>query len=273
MSQEQHSRDAVLKASRAYYAHRAYYEDLLDQGASTRARIRRELDFLESIFRAHATHQVKDVLDVACGNGRHIIGLARRGYRCIGSDYTPERVQTAKTRAHREHVSLKLSQGDATKLACENEFDATLALYILFLLPDDGDVQKCLRQIHRSLKPGGIMVCNIFNPLSERNQTHVQKYHIQKTSARGIRCTDIDSVKDYDRVRGVTWWDETSVIEAPDGTHVFRDHERIRLFTYWETLHYLQTAGFKEIKCYPDWKTKPSRKPRADQLVFVAQKT
>ena len=272
MSQEQHSRDAILKASRAYYAHRAYYADLLDQGARTRTRMKRELDFLESIFRAHAAFQVNDILDVACGNGRHIIGLARRGYRCVGSDYTPERVEVAKSRARSEHVSVKLSQGDATKLAYENEFDATLALYILFLLPNDDDVQRCLRQIYHSLKPGGIMVCNIFNPLSEQNQKLMQKYNVQKTSARGIRCIDLDRVQDYDRVHGIIWWDETSIIEAPDGTHVFRDHERMRFFTYWEILHYLQTAGFKEIKCYVDWKTKPPKKPKADQLVFVAQK-
>jgi SAM-dependent methyltransferase len=273
MSSEQYPRDVVLKASRAYYARRAYYEDLLDQGASTSARIKRELDFLEFLFQAHATHSVRDVLDVACGNGRHILGLARRGYNCTGSDYTPERVQVAKARAQKEHISLKLLERDATKLTCENQFDAVLALYILFLLPDDDDVQKCLRQLQRSLRQGGIIVSNVFNPLSERNQTHMQAFHIEKTSARGIRRIDIDRVKDYDRVHGVTWWDETSVIEAQDGTHVFRDHERIRLFTYWEILHYLQKAGFKNVKCYPDWKTKPSRKPKADQLVFVAQKT
>jgi SAM-dependent methyltransferase len=273
MVRNEHSRDAILKASRAYYAHRAYYEDLLDQGAGTRARIEHELDFLEFIFQTYATRPVNDVLDVACGNGRHMLGLAHRGYNCTGSDYTPERVQVAKARAQHEHISLKLLEGDATKLAYDNDFDATLALYILFLLPDDEDVQKCLRQIHRSLRPSGIVVCNVFNPLSERNQTHLQAYHIDKTSARGIRRIDIDRVKTYDRVHGVTWWDEASVIEAQDGTHVFRDHERIRLFTYWEILHYLQIAGFKEINCYPDWRIKPSRKPKADQLVFVAQKT
>jgi ubiquinone/menaquinone biosynthesis C-methylase UbiE len=198
MVRNKRSRDTVLKASRAYYAHRASYEDLLDQGASTRARIKLELDFLESIFQVHTTHQVKDVLDVACGNGRHVIGLARRGYNCTGSDYTPECVHVAKARAQHEHISLKLLEGDATKLAYDNEFDATVALYILFLLPDDEDVQKCLRQIHRSLKPGGMTVCNVFNPLPERNQTHMQAFHIEKTSAPGIRRIDIDAVKDYD---------------------------------------------------------------------------
>jgi SAM-dependent methyltransferase len=265
-------RDAVLKASRDYYAHRAYYGDLLAQGASSRAATGRELDFLESVFRANADHQVNDVLDVACGNGRHIIGLTGRGYRCTGLDYTSERIQVAKTRALHENASVKLSQGDATKLVYENEFDAVLALYILFLLPDDDDVMKCLQQIHRSLRLGGVMICNVFNPLSEQTRMHMQGYHVKETRARGIRCIDIERVEKFDRVRGVTWWEETSVIEAPDGLHIFRDHERIRLFTYWDILHYLQIAGFKEIKCYPDWKIKSSTKPKADWLVFVARK-
>jgi len=272
INRKESPRDAVLNASRAYYAHRAYYEDLLGQGASSRATTKRELDFLESAFRANVTHGVNDVLDVACGNGRHIIGLARRGYRCTGLDYTPERVQVAKTRAQLEGVSVKLSQGDATKLPYENEFDAALALYILFLLPDDEDVLKCLRQIHRSLRSGGVMICNAFNPVSEQAHMLMQGYHVQETRARGIRCMDTDRVEDFDQVRGVTWWEETSVIEASDGIHVFRDHERMRLFTYWDILHYLQSAGFTEIQCYPGWKIKSPRKPKAAWLVFVARK-
>jgi SAM-dependent methyltransferase len=247
----------------------------LDQGAKSRVEIRGELDFLEYAFRANATRRVSDVLDVACGNGRHVIGLARRGYRCTGQDYTPERVQVAKARVHREGLSVKLSQGDATKLAYENEFDAVLALYILFLLPDDDDVQKCLRKIHRGLRSGGVMICNVFNPISEQAYMRMgyhEGYHVQETRARGIRCIDMDRVEDFDKVRGVTWWEETSVIEASDGTHVFRDRERTRLFTYWDILHYLQGAGFTEIKCYPDWKIKSPKKPKADWLVFVARK-
>lgn len=272
MGRRETSRKTVLDASRSYYARRAYYEDLLDQGAGPRAKLERELDFLESAFRTNATHRINEVLDVACGNGRHVIGLAKRGYRCSGLDYTRERVQIAETRAEREGVTVELSQGDATKMEFEDRFDATLALYILFLLPDDDDVLKCLRQIYRALKSGGIMICNVFNPLSERGHARMQGHHVQETRAPGVRCIDIDRVEDFDQIRGVTWWQEMSVIEAPDGIHVFRDHERMRLFTYSEILQCLHTAGFKEIKCYPDWKIKTPRKPKADWLVFVARK-
>jgi len=272
MGRKENTRETVLKASRAYYAHMAYYEDLLAQRASARANTRRELDFLEFAFSTHPTRRVSEVLDVACGNGRHVVGLAHRGYRCTGLDYTPERVQIAEARAKREGVSVKLLQGDATRLKYENEFDAVLALYILFLLPDDDDVLKCLRQSHNALRSGGILICNIYNALSERTRARLQGYHVQEARVRGVRCMNIDRVQDFDPVHGVTWWQETSVIEAPDGIHVFRDRERIRLFTYWDILHYLQVTGFKEINCYPDWKIKPPRKPTAERLIFVSRK-
>jgi SAM-dependent methyltransferase len=272
MDRLEDARKTVLKTSRAYYAHLGYYEDLL-AGRTTEL----ELDFLELAFRTHATHRVRDVLDVACGCGRHVLGLTHRGYRCTGQDYTPEQVEMAQARAERERVSVKLLQGDATKLEYESVFDAVLALRILFLLPDDDSVLACLRQAHRALKPGGIMVCNVANPFYDGDnwfslKSVQQGHHFEEARFRGVRFVSVDRVQDFDPLHGVAWWQETHVVEAPDGVHVFRDRERLRLFTYWDILNYLQAAGFKEVKCYPDWKIKPPRKPKAEWLVFVSRK-
>jgi len=273
MDRLENARETVLKASRAYYAHLGYYEERT-RGAET---TKRELDFLEFAFRTHATHSVREVLDVACGSGRHVLGLAHGGYKCTGQDYTPEQVQIARARAKREGVSMKLLQGDATRLKYESEFDAVLALYILFLLPDDDSVLACLRQIHRALKPGGIAVCNMANPFHKGEDWFSLKaihqgHYFHETRVPGMRYISIDRVHDFDPLHGIAWWQETHVIETQDGVHIFRERERLRLFTYWDILHYLQAAGFKQVKCYPDWKTKPPKKPKADWLVFVARK-
>ena len=273
MDRLENARETVLKASRAYYAHLGYYEER----TRTQKATERELDFLEFAFRTHATRKVRDVLDVACGSGRHVLGLAHRGYKCTGQDYTHEQIQMAKTRAKREGVSMKLLQGDATKLKYESEFDAVLALRILFLLPDDDSVLTCLRQVHRALKSGGIVVCNIANPFYEGENWFSLKSiqrgpYLNEIHVPGMRWLSIDRVEDFDPIRGVTWWQETPVIETSDGVHIYRLREHLRLFTYWDILHYLQAAGFKEIKCYSDWKIKPPKKPKAEWLVFVSRK-
>jgi 2-polyprenyl-3-methyl-5-hydroxy-6-metoxy-1,4-benzoquinol methylase len=278
MKRLKNTREAVLKASRAYYAHRAYYEDLLVQRQHRFAEAgKRELNFIEHAFNTHATRPIKKVLDVACGSGRHVFGLAKLGYECTGLDYTPERIQIAKVRAKREGVSVKLLQGDATKLNYENEFDAVLALYILFLLPNDDDVIKTLGGGYRSLRKGGILVCNVGNPLYAGKswyslQTIYNGLKVVEDRAPGIHSTEIVRLRDFDPMHGVAWWQETSTIETPEGIHVFRDRERLRLFTYWDIVHYLQVAGFKEVKCYPDWDTNPRKKPKAEALVFVSRK-
>src|SRR2546422_588103 len=155
MTRSRNDRHAVLRSSRSYYANRAYYRDLFDQRRRRDPGTDRELDFLEHAFRTHAQRRIERVLDVACGGGRHVVGLARRGYECVGQDFTRERVEMAKARAHRAQVSVRLKRADATRLRFVSEFDAVLALNILFLLPDDDDVQRCLRQIHRALRPAG----------------------------------------------------------------------------------------------------------------------
>ena len=80
MGKTRNARETVLKASRDYYAHRAYYEDLLVQRQRQSVETtKRELNFLEHTFQTEATRPIKDVLDIACGNGRHVFGLANRG--------------------------------------------------------------------------------------------------------------------------------------------------------------------------------------------------
>jgi len=274
----ENARETVLEASRAYYAHLGYYKDLLfERERRAVEATKREVDFLEFCFRAHAAHRVREVLDVACGNGRHILGLAHRDYQCVGQDYTPEQVQIAQARAKREGISVKLLQGDATRMKYESKFDAALAIRILFLLPDDDSVLTCLRQVHRALKSGGIMVCDIANPFYDGEnwfslKSIQQGHYFKETRVPGMRSISIDRVQDFDSLHGKALWNETHVIEAPDGVHIFREHEHLRLLTYWDILHYLQAAGFKEIKCYPDWKIKPPKKPKAEWLVFVSRK-
>jgi SAM-dependent methyltransferase len=273
MDRLENARKTVLKASRSYYAHLGYYEELTYSENTNR----RELDFFEFAFRTYATHKVRDVLDVACGSGRHVLGLANRGYKCVGQDYTPEQVKIAQVRAKREGVSVKLLQGDATRLNYENEFDAVLAVRILFLLPDDESVLTCLRQVHRSLRSGGIVVCNIANPFYDGENwfslKSIQKGHyFSEVSVPKMRFTSVDQVQDFDPLHAVAWWQETHIIETPEGTNVFREHERLRLFTYWDMLHYLQATGFRETKCYPDWKIRSSKRPKAEWLVFVSRK-
>lgn len=234
------------------------------------------MNFLEKQFK-HASRSVKRVLDIACGGGRHVVGLARRGYTCTGYDLTPERIDAAKARAKRAGVSVELKRGDATRLNTPKKFDAVLALYILFLLPNDEDVKRCLKSIHKMLLPRGVLIANIFNPFSATKnfltETLNKGVSVEESKARGISSLSITRLHKFDRIRGVAWINETEVIDAPDGIHLFRnDKERVRLFTRSEVMSYLNECGFKEIGSYTDWKMKEPKNSKAEEVIFVARR-
>ena len=268
-------RKAVLNHSRRYYARRAHYYDLIAQRTRVDKGTERELDFVESAFKTHSARPVKKVLDVACGGGRHIVGLAKRGYECTGYDFTAERVTAARARAKRLGVSITLKQGDATRLPKGDRFDAVLALYILFLLPSDEDIKKCLKGIRESLSPGGVLICNIYNPFTRSRKELMELLDrgtfLDEVQARGIHIMEVNKLKDFDPVEGVVWSDEIAVVEAPDGRHIFRDKERYRMLTFWDVKRYLEDAGFKEVVPYAGWKVEHKRKSEAEQIVFVAR--
>jgi SAM-dependent methyltransferase len=256
-----------------YYARRAYYFDLLSQRRPLERDTVRDLAFLDSVFKKNP-RRVRRVLDVACGGGgHHIMSLAQKGYEVTGIDFAPERVEMARARANRNRLSLGLKIGDATKIRYDNEFDAVEALNILFLLPSDEDVEKCMAGAYRALKPGGVFVLNIYNAFGPdaRKLTNGESL-VRDRRGRGIQITETEKLIDYDPVVGVGWIQTTSIIHAPDGHHVFRDRERYRLFTYWDITRYLKNAGFKIINHYPDWNRNTAKRPVADQIVFVARK-
>jgi len=277
LSHSKDDRDTVLRSSQLYYSRRARYDDLIAQRQHDKSkRTFRELNFLQWAFKRHSKRPVRRVLDVACGGGRHIVGLAQKGFICTGQDFSKERVEVTRARAQRASARVKVGQGDATKLTYSGRFDSVLALYLLFLLPSDDDVLACLRGAHKALRPGGLLVCNIFNPFSRSPNELVEIVRSGRSTserhARGVRVTEIAELERFDAVLGVGWASETAIAEAPDGVHVFRDREQFRLLTYWDMARYFRDSKFREVYCYPDWLKKPPRTPRAEQLVFIARK-
>ena len=96
------------------------------------------------------------VMDLGSGDGRMVIGAAKRGARAIGVEYTPEMVEHARTNARAAGVEGKATfvQGDMY------EADISKATVMaLFLLPHNLDR---LKDKFLALKPGSRIVLNTY---------------------------------------------------------------------------------------------------------------
>ena len=94
------------------------------------------------------------VIDVGCGDGRHIVEAARRGCYAVGLDYDAVELRRARERIGSHRVDLVV--GDASRLPFRDAaFDAVICTETLEHLPDDAGA---IAEIARLLRPGGTLL-------------------------------------------------------------------------------------------------------------------
>ena len=115
----------------------------------------------------------KKVLDLGCGNGRHVWLAAKEGFDAYGIDLSEKAIELAKDWMAREHLPYKdLRSGNmADPLPYEdNFFDIIISYGALDHMPI-GESTKAIMQARRVLKPGGLIVLKL-----EANSSFTSSY-------------------------------------------------------------------------------------------------
>jgi tellurite methyltransferase len=100
-----------------------------------------------------------EALDVAMGQGRNGLFLARKGWRVTGYDISPVGLAQATKAAVREGLTLQ------TRLASHDAFDFGKNRWdlVVMIFPGTSMEEEFVRKVKASLKPGGLVVVEQFN--------------------------------------------------------------------------------------------------------------
>ncbi|MSS72159.1 MAG: class I SAM-dependent methyltransferase [Candidatus Latescibacteria bacterium] len=111
----------------------------------------------EILCRQHFPHGA-EVLDIGCGTGRTTIPLSQMGYRTTGIDLSPAMIRQAQALSAGLQVRYRVM--DAADLQFpDGTFDAALFSYNgIELLPGREGKRQVLREAHRVLRPGGVLI-------------------------------------------------------------------------------------------------------------------
>ena len=107
--------------------------------------------------------QPMQILDLACGFGRHANRLAALGHQLTGVDITPGFLEIARCSALQQGLEVAYLEGDMRCLDFVEAFDRVMILFTAFGYFSDDENLLVLKQAARALRPGGKLVFDIQN--------------------------------------------------------------------------------------------------------------
>ena len=199
---------------------------------------------VDQIARRAKAKPPMDVLDLACGIGRHSVCFAQRGFRVTGLDYSKAYLERAQRTAQAARQKVTFVHGDMRKVAAffaPNSFDLAVCVYTSFgYFARRSDDQKVLRSVYRVLRPGGAFVVNTVNRIAAVKRL---RSPISVGSEPLPNVFMIDQAR-YDprRRQTVTTW--TLIDTRRPKTRVVRKSFRVNIYSHSELRDLLTAAGF-----------------------------
>ncbi|MFA6520759.1 MAG: class I SAM-dependent methyltransferase [Candidatus Paceibacterota bacterium] len=101
------------------------------------------------------------VVDIACGNGRHVVPLAQMGFQMTGVDFSSVGLEKTKAKLEAENLSAVLKQGDFHNLPFPDAtFDGAVSTNAMNR-NDWAGAKITFKEAARIIKPGGFFYLKV----------------------------------------------------------------------------------------------------------------
>lgn len=133
-------------------------------------------------------NNVRKILDLGCGYGRHTVYFAKRGFDVYGIDISKEGINITNSWLKKENLRANIKIGDIYKKLPypDNSFDAVVATGVI----DHNKIQnirKMIKELERILRPKGlIFIATAKRRFTSKKPIILLKFVNQKTRCRVI---------------------------------------------------------------------------------------
>jgi SAM-dependent methyltransferase len=229
--------------------YREFFDDLylrVYQPVEALERVRREVDFIVKALDLPAGAKV---LDLCCGQGRHSLELARRGFQVVGVDLSEALLYAARKRAESEGLSVTFLHCDMREIDFADEFDAVINMFTSFgYLESEAEDEKVLGKVAQALKSGGKFLLDVVNRDRLVRDFQAREWHAADEGWLVLEERTFDHLSG----RMETRW----VCVARDGVRYER-LSSVRLYTASELRTMLERAGLKVTNLFGDYDGSP----------------
>jgi len=219
-----------------------------------------ECDLIECIFQTYSDGSIHSVLDLGCGTGNHAILLAQRGYKVVGVDRSESMLTYAREKAAKlsNSSSVTFHQGDIRSIDLQRHFDAALMMFaVLSYQLENADVLSALRTTRRHLRPGGLLIFDVWYGPAVLHQRPSQRIKVMPTSegqVLRVSSGELDVCHHICTVHFHVWRIVGNRLVAET-----RENHKVRYFFPLELEFYLECSGFALIRlgAFPEFGRDP----------------
>lgn len=184
----------------------------------------------------------EDILDLCCGQGRHSLELARRGYLNVhGLDRSRYLIRRARSLATSEGLNVRFREGDARKLPYPpDSFDVVLILGNSFgYFENPSEDIMVLKEVFRVLKPSGRILMDVADGEYVKKRYEPRSWEWIDDKMFVCRERMLNSQENRLICREVVTHAEEGVV----ADQIYAE----RLYTKNELLDLLESVGFEEV--------------------------
>jgi len=213
--------------------------------------------FLRNLITKLDLKKGSEILDLACGKGRHSIFLEKQGFTVTGLDISEKSIAFAKKN---ENPSLSFFVHDMRKPFRINFFDCVLNLFTSFAYFENiKENQQVLQHAKDNLKKGGVFILDFMNA----------SYVIEHLCHEGMKT-----------VEGIDFKIEKKVVDGfilkkisfTDKGNEFTYTERVQAIHFNELKHLVEGAGLKVIHLWGDYELNDFNENTSSRLIIAAIK-
>ena len=227
-----------------------------------------QLAFLESAFSGVSGL----FLDAGCGTGRHLVPLCKRGYRAVGVDISPAMLGVARASLTAAGLAGSLVRGDLCALPFGPVFGGILCLDSpLALILADDDLAAALAALHRSLRPGGLLVAEVFDYVGTLGAEPIAPWTGSFPAPRGQIA--IRESHRFDRTAGIWEMTQEFSVRRVAQQESFAITHRLRMRSADAYAAAFEAAGFLVEELLAFYPGAPAESLSERRMIFLARRS
>lgn len=228
------------------YYHILYHDRDYDEARS----------FMDSLTEFLKLKPNAEILDLACGKGRHAKYLNKLGYSVTGVDLSPKSIRSAKKH---ENDNLNFEVHDMC-LPYPKKFDAVFNLFTSFgYFETENDNLRTIKAIREELKPNGYAVIDFLN------SKYIKENLVPKETKKVDGITfNIERYIENDYIY--------KTIKFEDSGETFSFVEKVKALSLVNFLDYFEKANLKLTHTFGDYKLSEFDENTSNRLILIFEK-